>query len=141
MTMSKTQLAIILLCTASLFGCSNSGSIQQQSVMFIEPNHRYIERNIRAEVSQGYVLGVSGADGVNGSIWSFALARVSGTATPHEDALQSIWAQFEEKHGAVGDRNYSLANIRFDSESLNLLLFTSTRLYVYADVVEFKKMP
>ena len=99
--------------------------------------HAYAARNIRGEAGFEYILGFSGASGGSNSTWSFALVRVGGTSTPNDDAVRDLWKNYEAEYGPIEDRKLSLANIRYDSEILNTLLYTSTTIIVHADVIEF----
>jgi hypothetical protein len=56
----------------------------------------------------------------------------------YQAALDDLWRNFEAKHGKASGRSLALANIRFDSRNLNLLVYSQSVLTLTADVVEFK---
>jgi hypothetical protein len=102
-------------------------------------DHVYVARNVSGDAGFEYLLGFSGASGASNSTWSFALVRTGGTSTPNNDAIRDMWSNYEAEYGPIGDRKLSLVNIRFDSDVINALLYTSTKIIVHADVIEFKK--
>ena len=57
----------------------------------------------------------------------------------YDEAIRNLWKNYEEKYGSTQDRNLVLANVRYDTDILNLLVFTKTPLYIHADVIEFKE--
>jgi hypothetical protein len=53
-------------------------------------------------------------------------------------AMKNLWGNFESSNGKVTNRKLALVNVRYDSESLNLLFYTKVTTAVVADVVEFE---
>ena len=53
------------------------------------------------------------------------------------DALKNLWDNFRKKHGETKNRDLALVNVRYDTEALNLLVYTKPTVAVRADVVEF----
>jgi hypothetical protein len=100
-------------------------------------NFDIIAKDVMGTAYADYLLGVSASTGAVSN--TFALVRVGGTATLYNDALNSLWRNFEETYGSTEGRNLVLANVRYDADILNLLVFTKTTLYVHADVVEFNQ--
>ncbi len=49
-----------------------------------------------------------------------------------------LWDNYERTYGSAQGRNLVLANIRYDTDILNLVVFTRTTLIVHADVIEFR---
>ena len=108
-----------------MMSCSNNG-------MFLGMNQTNVELS-RA----GYVFGFSLSLG--SSTQTFAIGRVEGTGMLYKEALEDLWKNFEAKHGKIDGRKLALANVRYDSEALNLFVYTGVKVFVRADVVEFTK--
>jgi hypothetical protein len=66
-----------------------------------------------------------------------ALFKVSGTNHLYTDALNNLWKDFEKSNGSIAGKKYALVNVRYDSNVLNLFLYTTIAITVRADVVEF----
>jgi hypothetical protein len=121
-------------------GCSTGGTFLAQNVTNVElseNNFDIIARNVAGTAHADYLIGLSFSNGVTAG--TFALARVGGTATLYNDAFENLWANFEKDYGSRENRNLVLTNVRYDTDILNLLLFTKTTLNIHADVVEFKE--
>lgn len=121
-----------------LSGCYTGGAFMAQNVTNVdlsEANFNIVARDLQGSAHADYLLGV----GVSyGSISNtFGLIRVGGTATLYDEAIKSLWKNYEEKHGSSQGRNLLLINVRYDTDILNLLVFTKTTLYIHADIVEF----
>ena len=54
------------------------------------------------------------------------------------EALENLWKEYEEKHGSVIGKKLALVNVRYDSDALNLILYTKAKISIRADIVEFK---
>ena len=100
-------------------------------------NFDIIARDLKGSAHADYLIGFGTSAGAVSN--TFALVRVGGTATLYNDAIKSLWKNYEENYGSTEGRNLVLANVRYDTDILNLLLFTKTTLYIHADVVEFKE--
>jgi hypothetical protein len=123
-----------------LSGCSTGGSFIANNVTNVElsePNFNIIAENVQGYSKASYILGVTYSTGNISN--TMALARVGGSAKLYDDAIQNLWENFRKAHPDTEAKNLVLANIRFDNDMLNLLVYTQTELYVTADVVEFKK--
>ncbi len=59
------------------------------------------------------------------------------TGQLYKEAMEGLWQQFEEDHGPVVGRRLALANIRYDGNSRNFLLYSDVALSIRADVIEF----
>ncbi len=119
-------------------GCANSGLFLAANVTSVElsnPNYRVVATNVAGEATAGYLLGVSAAMGLE--MRTIALARVQGTGQLYREALEDLWRNFERQHGSPANRRLALANVRYDFEALNLLIYTRPTVSVRADVVEF----
>jgi hypothetical protein len=62
---------------------------------------------------------------------------VVGTGMLYQEALSDLWKNVEEKYGDVEGKSLALINIRYDSDCLNLILFTQAKVIVRADIVQF----
>lgn len=105
-------------------------------VHLAEGNFTVVATNVSGEAEAGYVIGLSGA--LYTEMRTIALARVSGTGQLYAEAIQDLWRNFEAANGPVAGRRLALVNVRFDSDALNLLIYTRPRVFVRADVVEFE---
>ncbi len=129
----------ILLLAGILAGCATSGifpAANLTSVELADSDFRIVATDVGGEASAGYVLGVSG--GFGPGMQTLAVGRVEGEGQLYAAALRDLWQNFEEEHGAAEDRRLALVNVRFDSEALNLLIYTRPTVWVRADVVEFE---
>ena len=130
--------AILLLAALILPGCATTGAYDAATITNVElseGNYEVVATNVQGEASAGYILGLSFAAARQQQ--TLALARVSGTGELYGTALRDLWANFEDEYGSAEGRQLALTNVRTDSDALNLLLYTSPRLSIRADVVEF----
>lgn len=126
-------LALILIT-----GCSSSGAfiaLNQTQVSLQEGNYVLAARDVSGQASAGYLIGVSYSTGVTAQ--TLALARVEGTGQLYAEALQNLWDAYEKEHGEVEDSKLALANVRYDADILNLILYTKVTITVRADIVRF----
>jgi hypothetical protein len=140
MTLKKSVVFVLLIFAISLSGCATGGSFLAQNVTNIElsgTNFDIIARNLEGSAHADYLIGFGTSAGAVSN--TLALVRVGGTATLYDDAIRSLWQNYEKNYGSTEGRNLVLANVRYDTDILNLLLFTKTTLYIHADVVEFKE--
>ncbi len=140
MILKKSVILVVLVFAISLSGCYTGGSFLAQNVTNIElsrTNFDIIAKDVVGSAYADYLLGFSASTGAVSN--TFALVRVGGTATLYNDAVNSLWRNFEENYGSAEGRNLVLANVRFDTDILNLIVFTKTTLYIHADVVEFNQ--
>ena len=127
-------LFIIVLIT----GCSNTGaflSANQTVVNLEDDNYTVQATNVTGESSAGYLIGLSYSNGLIAN--SIALARVHGNGTIYAEAINDLWDSYEDEHGRVEGKGVALTNIRYDSKTINLLLYTQVNVVVRADVVRF----
>jgi hypothetical protein len=130
---------IALIGALLLSGCASSGlffSMNNTAVELSENNYEIVATNIAGEAEAGYLLGLSFSAGAATN--TLALARVSGSGMLYKEALENLWKNYEEKHGSVVGKKLALVNVRYDSDALNLILYTSAKISIRADVVEFK---
>lgn len=119
-------------------GCTNSGafiSSNQTIVNLNDGNYTVSATNITGTSRAGYILGASFPGGV--MTHTVALARITGTAQLYADAIEDLWNNYEEEYGAVEDRSLALANIQFDSDIFNLIIYSQVQVTIRADIVEF----
>jgi hypothetical protein len=137
--MRRIHLLLATLVPILLTGCASSGmfpSAHLTEVHLAEGNFSVVATNVSGEAQAGYLIGLSAA--LYTEMRTVALARVSGTGQLYSDAVQDLWRNFEAENGPVAGRRLALVNVRFDSEALNLLVYTRPRVFVRADVVEFE---
>jgi hypothetical protein len=137
--MSGIRIAAVLLIAAlGASGCAQTGmfySANLTNVELSESNYRLVATDVSGSSEAGYLLGVSVPMGMaNGTL---ALVRVEGTGMLFREAMADLWTSFTEEHGSVEGRKLALVNVRYDSDNLNLLLYTRPKLSIRADVVEF----
>lgn len=129
---------ITVVCTVMLTGCSNGGVFAGANVTDVQlqrNNFRILARDISGEAQAGYILGGTWSGGMYTN--TLALIRVSGTGLLYKEAFQDLWKNFEAAHGPVGDKKIAFINLRYDSDALNLILYTQAKIMIRADVVEF----
>lgn len=122
----------------TMTGCASTGAFDSAhltEVQLSEANYDVVATNVRGEASAGYVLGVSAA--YYRQLHTVALLRVSGSGMIYGEALANLWENFQEAHGETKGRNLALVNVRFDTEALNLIVYTKPMVSVRADVIEF----
>jgi len=134
----KISVLVLLVSAPVLSGCTTGGAFLAQNLTNVElseANFEIIAKDVAGSAHADYLLGFSSSAGAVTN--TLALVRVGGTATLYNEALNNLWRNFEENYGSADGRNLVLANIRYDADILNLVVFTKTTLYVHADVVEF----
>jgi len=137
----KSKLLVTIFSMLSIMmvmGCSNNGmfvGVNQTNVELSAANYQIVSTNLVGQSQVGYLIGLSTSFGP--STQTFALARVDGTGMLYKEALEDLWQKFGAQHGKIEGRKLALANIRYDSEILNLFIYTSVKVFIRADVVEF----
>lgn len=122
-----------------LSGCTSSGaflSANQTIVNLNEGNYVVTATDISGESESGYILGLSYSTGLTAN--TLAIARVDGTGKLYAEALENLWENYESDHGMITDRKLALSNVRYDTDILNLIVYTKVILTVRADVIEFE---
>ena len=130
---------VLILLIGGYTGCTNAGMFLSANVTDVElseANYNIIATNITGSSSAGYIFGLSGGPGAQVS--TLAIARVSGTGMLYQEALENLWKNYEKDHGPREDKKIALVNVHYDADILNLLLYTEVKLFIRADVVEFK---
>lgn len=128
-----------LIVALLLTGCTSTGaflSANQTIVNLNEGNYSLTTTNIFGESEAAYVFGLSYSNGFAAS--TLAIARVEGTGQLYAEALENLWQNYEKNHGMSKDHKLALANVRYDTDILNLLLYTKVKITVRADIIEFE---
>ncbi|MFP4620694.1 MAG: DUF6567 family protein [Bacteroidales bacterium] len=128
----------VLILSFTLSGCMSAGSFLAHNVTNVElsePNFRIAAKDMEGHAKASHIFGVSYSMGSLSN--TFALARVGGPAKLYNHAIQDLWQNYREQHGEIEGKKLALANVRIDSDMLNLMVYTQSELYITADVVEF----
>jgi len=136
--MKKLILPVIFV-SLLITGCSNSGAFlagNQTIVNLNDGNYTIQATNLMGESSAGYIIGVSYSNGLVAN--SLAIARVNGTGMIYAEAIENLWASYEDQFGTVRGEKAALTNVRYDAEMLNLVLYTKVKVTVRADVILFE---
>ncbi len=136
----KSAVASLALLGASLLlvGCGSTSAFHAANLTEVQlagDNFEIVATDVTGTATAGYILGVSG--GYGGGVSTFAVARVSGSGMLYGEAVADLWRNFEAEHGPVAGRNLALVNVRYDTDALNLIIYTQPTVHVRADVVEF----
>lgn len=134
----KNLFSIALIAAFIFSGCSSSGaflSANQTVVNLNEGNYSLSATNVSGESETAYVFGLSYSTGLNAT--TLAIARVEGTGMLYAEALEDLWENYEAEYGSIEDRKLALANVRYDADILNLIVYTKVKVMVRADIVEF----
>lgn len=139
--MTTQKLILILLLTLAALtaaGCASAGMFPSANVTEVQlqrGNFKIVARNVTGEAEAGYLFGSSFSLGMSTN--TFALFRVSGSGMLYKEALENLWKNFEASNGAIEGKRLALVNVRYDSEALNLFVYTQPKVMIRADVVEF----
>jgi hypothetical protein len=104
-------------------------------VKLSEANYEIIATDVTGSSKAGYIFGLSFLNG--GQAATAAIARVSGTGLLYQEALEELWKNYEKDHGRRETKKVALVNVHFDTDILNLVVYTEVTLFIRADVVEF----
>jgi len=131
---------VVSTCCSFLFlNCGGTSGIFSESnltdVQLTQGNFTIVAKDVHGESKAAYVLGVSTSSGVSSTV--LALVKVGGSNRLYTDALNNLWKDFEKTNGSITGKKYALVNVRYDSNVLNLFLYTTIAITVRADVVEF----
>ncbi len=119
-------------------GCSNTGaflSANQTVVNLDEGNYTVVATNISGESEAAYMLGLSYSTGLSAA--TMAIARVEGTGMLYAEAFENLWSNYESTGRSIHNEKLALANVRYDTDILNLIFYTKVRILVRADIIEF----
>ena len=139
----KSRIIMILVIGTLLVifsSCTTGGSFLAQNVTNVElsdPGYKFVARNVEGQSKADYLFGISYSTGQMAN--TLALFRVGGSAKLYDDAIQNLWKKYQDNYGEIDGKKLALINIRYDTDILNLLVYTQTELYINADIVEFKE--
>ena len=138
----QTRKFILLALLSSVafiaFGCASAGMFPSANVTEVQlqrNNFKIVARNVTGEAEAGYLVGQTISLGMSTS--TFALLRVSGSGMLYKEALENLWKNYEATNGAIEGKRLALVNVRYDSDALNLFVYTQPKIMIRADVVEF----
>lgn len=137
----KNEISTILflgICVM-MAGCGSTGltaSAHITNVQLTSPNFKVVATNVSGQASSRAVLGVS--YGLGPGATQFALIPLTNDRALYKRAMKDLWANFESSNGSAPNRKLALVNLRYDSESLNLLFYTTVTTVIVADVIEFQ---
>ncbi len=137
--MKKRNHLWIIIVAFILSGCSNTGAFlaaNQTIVNLNEGNYTISATNVTGESESAYVFGASYSTGLMAG--TIAIARIEGTGMLYAEALENLWTNYEAAHGTVRNQKLALANVRYDSDILNLIVYTKVKVTVRADIIEFE---
>jgi len=127
-----------MFAAVALTGCSNGGVFAGANITDVQlqsNNFKIVARDISGEAQAGYILGGTWSGGMYTN--TFAFIRVSGTGLLYKEAFADLWKNYEAAHGPVGDKKIAFINLRYDSDALNLVVYTQAKIMIRADVIEF----
>lgn len=136
--MKKFIYGVAILSVFFLSGCTTSGaflSLNQTQVNLEQANYTITATNVSGYSETAYVLGFSYGTGL--TVSTFAAGRVEGTGMLYKEALENLWTNYEKDHGTIDGKRLALANVRYDTDILNLLIYTKVMMNVRADIIEF----
>lgn len=136
--MKKIIYGVAILSAFILSGCTTSGaflSLNQTQVNLEQANYTITATNVSGYSETAYVLGFSYGTGL--TVNTFAAGRVEGTGMLYKEALEDLWTNYEKDHGTIDGKRLALANVRYDTDILNLLIYTKVMMNVRADIIEF----
>ncbi len=128
---------IVPLCFAAA-GCSTAGMFVSGNLTDVQlqsGNYTIVARGVTGEAKAAYLFGVSVPMGMTTN--TFAVARVDGTGMLYKEAMDNMWKNFESAHGPAEGKRLALINVHYDTDALNLVIYTQPKVTVRADVVEF----
>ncbi|MCF7805976.1 MAG: hypothetical protein K9N46_16315 [Candidatus Marinimicrobia bacterium] len=121
-------------------GCANSGaflSSHQTSVELSEANYKIVATDVTGSSSLAFLMGASYSFGAASN--AMGIFRVEGTGAVYQEALSDLWNNVKATAGSTEGEPIALANVRYDSEMLNLFFYTKLTVNVRADVIRFQK--
>ena len=133
-------LSLFIAFLTLLYSCTAGGSFLAHNATTVElsdPNFKIVAKNLEGSSKAEYLIGMSYSTGFIAT--TFALVRVGGSAKLYDDAVRNLWDNYREKYGDTEGKKLALINVRYDTDILNLFVYTQTELYINADVVEFEE--
>lgn len=136
--MKRVIVVIAAALAVVVSGCAQAGSFTAGNLTTVElsqPNFEIVATGVAGQSTASYAIGVTVGNGE--SAGSLSLFRLGGTGQLYQEALADLWASFEAEHGSAEERRLALTNIRYDSDTRNLLVWSDIKLSIRADVIEF----
>lgn len=130
--------AVLIVSFIVFSGCGTGGAFQSNQVTTVQlsqPNFKIVARDVSGTSMQGYLLGVSVAQGAY--VGMFGLAKVTGAEKLYDAAVQDLWKNYRLKYGDIEGKKLALINIRHDTELLNTFVYAQAKYFITADVIEF----
>jgi hypothetical protein len=137
-SLSKLSLAAMAAAAVLFTGCAVSGALlstNSTTVQLSQPNYKIVATSVSGTSKAGYLFGAS--LGVGMYAQTFALIPLQKDRALYRLATEDLWKNFEATHGKSVGRKLALANVRFDTEAFNAFFYTSPKLTIVADVIEF----
>jgi Family of unknown function (DUF6567) len=136
----KNSFLMIIVVGLSLVagGCASGGMFTAANLTDVRlqsGNYKILARGVTGEATAGYLFGVTVPAGMVTN--TIAIARVDGTGMLYKEALDGLWKNFQATNGPAEGKRLALVNVHYDSDALNLLVYTHAKLMITADVVEF----
>jgi len=121
-----------------LSGCFTSGMFTSANITNVElskGNYKVVATSVLGESQAGYIFGAS--IGIGMYTQTFAIIPLQKDRQLYRLAMENLWKNFETKYGNPIGRKLALVNVRYDSQALNTFFYTSPKVTIMADVVEF----
>jgi hypothetical protein len=137
--MKKLSILLLTVVTLLMTQCASTGlsaSAHITNVQLSNANFRVVATNVTGESSAKALFGLSYGAGIAST--QMALIPLTRERMLYKNAIKNLWSSFEAANGPVANRKLALVNVRYDSESLNLFLYTKVKTAIVADVVEFQ---
>lgn len=136
----KKQIIFLMLGLGSVIfsGCASSGllaSINTTQVQLSQANYKVVATSITGTARTEYLLGASFGFGMSTS--AIALIPLDKDRALYKLALQDLWKNYETIYGSPAGKRLALINMRYDTQTANWILYTSPKVTLVADVVEF----
>lgn len=132
-------LSVSLVSISVLFsGCFTSGMFTAANITNVElskGNYKVVATSVLGESQTGYIFGAS--IGIGMYTQTFAIIPLQKDRQLYRLAMENLWKNFETKYGNPIGRKLALVNVRYDSQALNTFFYTSPKVTIMADVVEF----
>ena len=135
-TLFFSVIGIVIILTLS--GCASSGMFtagNMTEVQLQRNNFKIVALGVTGEAEAEYLFGTSMSIGMVTN--TFSLIRIGGTGMLYKEALDNLWKNYEAAHGPVEGKKLALINVRYDSDVLNLFVYTKPKVMIRADVIEF----
>lgn len=129
---------VLLAGMVLLSNCTSTGIYHTTSATLVEltqPNYKIIANSLTGQAKSEYLLGYS--FGVGMFTHSMALIPLTKDRALYKNAIEDLWKNYEMKFGSPVGKKLALINVRYDSEFLNVFVYTSPKLIIIADVIEF----